>query len=95
LQRQLFESSLEEPSPPEGCSKEIAALWWLRKRNWQKAHDLIDGEPGPDCAWVHALLHRMEGDEGNAAYWYARSGRQRGTSTIGQEIDDMLDYFLD
>ena len=94
MQRSSFESSLDKPAPPENITKELAALWWLKNHNWQKAHDLIDGEPGTDTAWVHALLHRMEGDEANAEYWYGRSGRKRGSSTIGQEIEDILDYFL-
>lgn len=69
-------------------------MWWLQNRNWQRAHDLIDPVPGQDAAWIHALLHRMEGDKANAAYWYARSGRNTSENTIGQELEMLLDYFL-
>ncbi|MEM9261242.1 MAG: hypothetical protein AAGA62_16500 [Bacteroidota bacterium] len=94
MQRTEFEASLSSAHPPAGCRVEIAALWWLKNRNWQRAHDLIDAETGSDAAWVHALLHRMEGDEWNADYWYAQAGRQRPRNTIGQELEDLLTYFL-
>lgn len=95
MTRSEFESSLADPAPPENCSVEIAALWWLRNRNWQLGHDLIDSAPGQDAAWVHALMHRMEGDQANARYWYARAGRNAEGKTIGQEVEALLDYFLD
>jgi len=94
LLRTDFNDSLSEPAPPENCGKEIAALWWLCNRNWQQAHDLIDGEPGQDAAWIHALLHLMEGDQGNAGYWYARAGRGQEGATIGQEMELLLDHLL-
>jgi len=95
LQRPEFDTSLKELTPPTGCRVEIAALWWLKNRNWQKAHDLIDPEPGTDAAWVHALLHRMEGDEWNTNYWYGKASRPRPANTIGQELEELLAYFLD
>lgn len=95
LQRSQFTESLTAPEPPEAFSPELAALWWLTNRNWQLAHDLIDAESGQDAAWIHALLHRMEGDKANAAYWYARSGRTSQENTIGQELEALLDYFLE
>ncbi|MEO0734948.1 MAG: hypothetical protein AAFZ52_19075 [Bacteroidota bacterium] len=95
MQRTEFDASLTKSAPPSACRTEIAALWWLKNRNWQRAHDLIDPEPGPDAAWVHALLHRMEGDEWNANYWYNQAGRPRPDNTIGQELEEQLTYFLD
>ena len=92
--RSDFDASLQEDAPPADSSTEIAALWWLVTGNWQKAHDLVDAAAGPDAAWVHALLHRMEGDQANADYWYARSGRDRQGATIKREIDILLDCFL-
>lgn len=92
--RTEFDASLTEPAPPEDCGPEISALWWLCNRNWQRAHDLIDATPGRDAAWIHALLHLMEGDRTNAAYWYARAGRSQQGATIGQEVELLLVYFL-
>ena len=95
MQRPEFEASLTAANPPEHCSPELAALWWIKSSNWQAAHDLIDPLPGSDAAWVHALLHRMEGDEWNANYWYRKAGRQRPNLTIGQEIEELLAFFLE
>lgn len=89
-----FQQSLSAAAPPAVLRPELAALWWLTNRNWQKAHDLIDPEPGSDAAWVHALLHRMEGDQANANYWYARAGKARPNQTIRQEMDALLAHFL-
>lgn len=94
MQRKQFDESLAEDAPPAGLTTELTALWWLKKSNWQQAHDLIDATPGPEAAWVHALLHRMEGDEQNAAYWYARAGRVRPNLTIGQELEIMVAEFI-
>ena len=53
----------------------LLALWWDGRGNWKKAHEIAQDVPGPDGAWVHAYLHRKEGDEWNAGYWYRRAGR--------------------
>lgn len=92
--RTEFEASLSADEPPAGVREEITALWWLRNNSWQNAHDIIDAHPGTDAAWLHALLHRMEGDDGNANYWYNRAGRERPNITIGKELELLLDYFL-
>ncbi|MEM6769217.1 MAG: hypothetical protein AAF597_01420 [Bacteroidota bacterium] len=95
MQRQQFETSLSLDAPPTDLSLELTALWWLKNSNWQAAHDLIDAAPGLTAAWVHALLHRMEGDQWNADYWYARAGKARPNLTIGQELEAMLDELLE
>lgn len=62
-------------APPAGCSAPLQALWQDRKGDWEQAHRLVQDDPGRAAAWVHAYLHRKEGDHGNAGYWYARAGR--------------------
>ena len=95
VQRQDFDQSLQQSeAPPAGASLPVTALWWVCKRNWQTAHDLIDQAPGLDEAWVHAFLHRMEGDQGNADYWYRRAGKVRPNETIGKELEQLLNHFL-
>lgn len=69
-----FTASLEGHQPPSGCSVYLQALWYDKKGNWQQAHQLVDSLPGRDAAAVHAYLHRVEGDQGNAAYWYRQAG---------------------
>lgn len=57
---------------------------------WQRAHDLCQGHEGEaDFDWIHALVHRIEGDDANAAYWYRRAGRARHAGTVAQEWETM------
>jgi hypothetical protein len=62
----------------------LLALWWDGKGDWGKAHEIAQDVVGADGAWVHAYLHRKEGDVGNAGYWYRRAGRDvaRGDSRV-------------
>ena len=74
--REAFRSSLSEPTPPTGLPPALLALWWAAGSNWERAHDVVQQREGePDCDWVHAYLHRVEGDLSNAGYWYRRAGR--------------------
>jgi hypothetical protein len=71
-----FEASLAEGTPPEGLGRPLRALWHLSKGDWNEAHAVVqEDEADPTCAWVHAHLHRVEGDLSNARYWYRRAGR--------------------
>jgi len=57
-----FRNSLANPKPPPGLAPALTALWWAAKDKWEKAHNIVMDEGGKDCAWVHAYLHRVEGD---------------------------------
>ena len=57
-----FKRSLAKAKPPSGLAPALSALWWAGKDEWEKAHTLVMAESGKDCAWVHAHLHRVEGD---------------------------------
>ena len=70
-----FKRSLSRARPPAGLAPALAGLWWAGKDNWTKAHEIVMDESGKDCAWVHAYLHRVEGDLGNAGYWYRQAQR--------------------
>lgn len=74
--------------PPEGLSAPLAALWWDAKGNWQQAHSLVDELETKDGMAVHAYLHRKEGSETNANYWYDRAGRtyQRPTFQLEWQV---------
>ncbi|MFA6959606.1 MAG: hypothetical protein WC205_02510 [Opitutaceae bacterium] len=67
---------------PAGLSLPLQALWHELKGNWDLAHDLCQRAKSRDGDWVHAYLHRKEGDLGNAGYWYARAGRSMPEETI-------------
>jgi hypothetical protein len=70
-----FQTSLAGEQPPSGLSLPLQALWTAAKGDWESAHDLAQSDEGPHGAWVHAYLHRVEGDLGNAEYWYRRAER--------------------
>jgi hypothetical protein len=71
----VFNKTLNGNAPPSGLSPVLSALWWAKKGDWDTAHRIVMDDDVRDAAWVHAYLHRVEGDFGNAAYWYARAGQ--------------------
>jgi hypothetical protein len=82
---QEFRKSLSLGEPPEGLNPPLAGLWWDAKGNWTKAHESAQQDEGPAGAWVHAYLHRKEGDWSNAAYWYQRAGKDPAKNSLEQE----------
>jgi hypothetical protein len=65
-----------ETLPPAGVSGAVAALWHDARGDWEAAHNAAQDDHSKAGSWVHAYLHRKEGDDGNAGYWYARAGRR-------------------
>lgn len=63
-----FKSSLARNAPPEGLDSALGALWHAAKGDWNRAHELAQAQDDRDGAWVHAYLHRVEGDQSNAGY---------------------------
>lgn len=80
-------TSLSGDAPPAGLSLAVQALWWAAKGDWDQAHKLAQQDEGTTGAWVHAHLHRIEGDLENAGYWYARARRPRDPGTLEAEWD--------
>ena len=63
----------------------LTALWWAGNDNRDKAHDIVMSAEGADCAWVHAYLHRVEGDRDNARYWYRQARREVASGDLAAE----------
>jgi hypothetical protein len=80
-----FKHSLAEQNPPSGLSPALTALWWLGKDDWNRAHELVMSAGGAECAWVHAHLHRAEGDLDNAGYWYRQARREPAKGELRAE----------
>jgi hypothetical protein len=80
-----IEQFLAQPAPPEKPGAALRALWWAHNGDWDKAHAIVMEADDRDAAWVHAYLHRVEGDLGNAAYWYRQAGRPAASGPIEAE----------
>jgi hypothetical protein len=80
-----FRASLTAGSPPSGLTPPLEALWHDAKGDWTRAHSLAQQVESVDGAWVHAYLHRKEGDLGNAGYWYRRAGRSKASMSLEEE----------
>ena len=70
-----FRDSLSKADPPAEIGGALAGLWWDARGDWTRAHESAQEDVSPAGAWVHAYLHRKEGDASNAAYWYQRAGK--------------------
>jgi hypothetical protein len=79
------------PTPPEGASAPLTAMWHAAKGEWDKAHALVQDEVSKEAAWVHAHLHRMEGDGENAAYWYGKAGKGTTDAPLDQEWHEIAE----
>ena len=82
---QAFRATLADDAPPRSLDSPLAALWWAKKGEWDKAHRIVTNEVAADAAWVHAYLHRVEGDLDNARYWYAQAGKPPATGSLDDE----------
>ena len=84
----------EGPEPCEFAGAAMIALWWAGRGDWDRAHRIVMGADTTDAAWVHAYLHRVEGDAGNAAYWYRRAGRPVAEGPFDAEWDTIAAELL-
>lgn len=82
---ETFVESLSQPAPPDDLSPLLCALWHDAAGHWEQAHQITQEIDSPDAAWVHAYLHRKEGDQGNAGYWYRLAGRAVATDSLETE----------
>jgi hypothetical protein len=89
-----FVASVGEPRPPKTIRPPLLALWHDAHGDWNRAHEVAQDIPDPDGAWVHAYLHRKEGDASNAAYWYRRAGKPVAMSSLEEEWRQIVSAFL-
>jgi len=89
-----FKASLQEDAPPGRLSPALAALWRAGRNEWDAAHRIVMDESGGECAWVHAYLHRVEGDLDNARYWYKRAKHPVAICSLDDEWDAIAAQLL-
>jgi len=82
-----LKSTLTNANPPRGLVSPLTALWWAAKGDWDKAHGIVMKEDSREAAWVHAYLHRVEGDLDNAGYWYRKAQRPAASEPLPAEWD--------
>jgi hypothetical protein len=80
-----YEAALASSTPPPGLSAPLLALWHDRRGDWDAAHRVAQDIESAEGAWIHAYLHRKEGDAGNAAYWYRRAGKPIAVESLDAE----------
>jgi len=80
-----FTGTLAGATPSSDLPLAVQALWWDAKGDWTRAHEAAQAQDDAAGAWVHAYLHRKEGDLANAAYWYRRAGEPVACGSLDEE----------
>ena len=89
-----FEDTLTGDAPPAGITNSLAAMWYDGKGDWEQAHNIAQDIPTSEGSRVHAYLHRKEGDNWNANYWYNRAGQSMPAASLEQEWKDIVTRLL-
>jgi|SRR5262249_32332122 len=89
-----FRNTLATTQPPPALGHALSGLWWDAKGDWTRAHESAQQDEGHAGAWVHAYLHRKEGDSSNAAYWYGQAGKPVSKSPFEQEWAEIASALL-
>jgi len=90
-----LQASLSESVPPAGVPRLVEALWHDARGDWKEAHEIAQQVDDSQGAWVHAYLHRKEGDLANAGYWYSKAGRRRPDTSLDEEWKEIAEALLD
>ena len=91
---QQFRQTAVDGAQPDGLTLPLLALWWAARGDWDRAHGTIDDSEATDGMWVHAHLHRQEGDLSNARYWYDKAGKPEFKGSIEQEWETIAAALL-
>lgn len=89
-----FKKSLHDATPPSSLTIELQALWYDAKGDWDKAHQLAQEVDTAEASWIHAYLHRKEGDPGNARYWYHRAKQPECDKDLSGEWEEIAGTLL-
>jgi hypothetical protein len=84
-----------QEQPPAYLFEALQALWYDKKGDWHRAHRIVQDSGGADSAWVHAYLHRKEGDLSNAYYWYNRASQPISKENLDTEWEQIVKDLLE
>lgn len=90
-----FQERLKASSPPAFWPETLQALWWDARGNWENSHNIAQDIPSTTGSWIHAYLHRKEGDDWNAGYWYGRANRPFSTLSLEKELEQIVSWVLE
>lgn len=89
-----FRATLREGAPPSSLPPLLQALWWDARGNFDRAHQIAQDDESGEAAWIHAYLHRKEGDAGNAGYWYRRARQPHPQTPLDDEWQQITTALL-
>ena len=89
-----FKASLDQDAPPKDLGLALQAMWHQAKGDWDTAHRLAQSQDDGIGAWVHAFLHRVEGDSSNAAHWYRQAGKPVSSARLSEEWEEIASSLL-
>ena len=89
-----FTKSINDKTPPKNISKHLLSLWYAKKGDWNKSHNIAQDIHDDLGAWIHAFLHRQEGDLSNADYWYSKARKNTSSKSLDSEIDYIITYIF-
>lgn len=89
-----FVASTDQSEPSPTCSAPLKALWYDAIDDWERAHDIAQDIESPEGSWIHAYLHRKEGDLSNARYWYRLAGKKEWIGSLEDEWEHMVKLLL-
>lgn len=90
-----FHMSLKASEPHHDFSAGLKSMWWDLKGNWEASHDIAQEMTSHDGSWIHAYLHRKEGDRFNAEYWYRTANKSFPQITLEEEQKELIAHFIE
>lgn len=89
-----LENSIQRDAEPQNLTAELTALWFEAKGDWDRAHCIVQEMSTREAMWVHAYLHRVEGDLGNSNYWYSRANKTMPRIAFREEWRQIAEALL-
>lgn len=90
-----FQKTLTESEPQNTWPEALKALWFDAKGDWESSHNIAQDMHNSMGSWMHAYLHRKEGDKFNAGYWYRQAGRRYPEISLEEELREMVGFVLE
>lgn len=89
-----FEETLSNSNPPSDWPEALKVMWFDAKGNWESSHNIAQDMHNALGSWMHAYLHRKEGDKSNAGYWYRQAGRKYPEISLEEELREIVEFVL-